>query len=478
MKHDNRHRFRADAARLAAACFAVMLAAFGVSGARAHGAAPCRIELVEKGSGWPVPLVELRTTHGVRLVSDNAGVIAFDLPELMGQPVWFSVFGHGYSVPADGFGQRGVRLTPRPGATLRVELTRSIVARRLGRLTGAGLLAESQKLGEFPDQRESGVVGRDSVQVAPHGGKLFWLWGDTTLARYPLGIFHTTAATTAAAPLSSFKPPLHFTFEHFSDDESRPVAIAKLPGDGPTWLTGLASVRDDDGAEHLVATYCKVTPPLAANHWGLCAWNNERRQFESVRVLWDKQSGGPTPPPLPKGHAVSWRDEQGEAWLLFGDPLPTLRMPATWAAWNDPARWEILKPQATLRAAADGAAVEPHSGSIAWNAYRKRWVTVFMQRFGKPSAFGELWYAEAASPAGPWGAAAKVLSHDNYTFYNPRLHPELVAAPDSPVLLFEGTYTQQFADRPVATPRYDYNQILYRLDLDDPALRPAQAAEQ
>lgn len=25
------------------------------------------------------------------------------------------------------------------------------------------------------------------------------------------------------------------------------------------------------------------------------------------------------------------------------------------------------------------------------------------------------------------------------------------------------------------TPRYDYNQILYRLDLDDPALKPAQA---
>ena len=28
----------------------------------------CRIEVVEKGSGWPVPLVELRTTHNVRFV--------------------------------------------------------------------------------------------------------------------------------------------------------------------------------------------------------------------------------------------------------------------------------------------------------------------------------------------------------------------------------------------------------------------------
>jgi hypothetical protein len=31
-----------------------------------------------------------------------------------------------------------------------------------------------------------------------------------------------------------------------------------------------------------------------------------------------------------------------------------------------------------------------------------------------------------------------------------------------------------FADKPHPTPRYDYNQIIYRLDLDDPALAPAQ----
>jgi hypothetical protein len=32
----------------------------------------------------------------------------------------------------------------------------------------------------------------------------------------------------------------------------------------------------------------------------------------------------------------------------------------------------------------------------------------------------------------------------------------------------------QFADHPAPTPRYDYNQILYRLDLDNPGLQPAQ----
>jgi hypothetical protein len=133
----------------------------------------------------------------------------------------------------------------------------------------------------------------------------------------------------------------------------------------------------------------------------------------------------------------------------------------------------VLEPQEELLSAGDDSAIVPHSGSIAWNAYRKRYVTVFMQKFGKPSAFGELWYAESHSPYGPWGRAVKVLSHKNYTFYNPRIHPEFTPA-DSPILLFEGTYTQTFADRPEPTPRYDYNQILYRLDLDDPQLAPAQ----
>ena len=95
-----------------------------------------------------------------------------------------------------------------------------------------------------------------------------------------------------------------------------------------------------------------------------------------------------------------------------------------------------------------------------------------MEHFGKPSAFGELWYAEADSPVGAWGRAVKVLSHDNYTFYNPRLHPEFTPT-NSPILLFEGTYTMQFADKPHPTARYDYNQIIYRLDLDDSALQPA-----
>ncbi len=446
----------------------------------AHAAPPnpCRIEVIEKGSDWPVPLVELRTTGNQRFVTDNAGVIAIDQPELMGREVWFAVRGHGYEVPADGFGYRGVRLTPKPGKTLRVEVTRTTIAKRLGRLTGAGLFTHSQRLGGERTWRESGVVGADSVQVAVHNGKRFWLWGDTTLHHYPLGIFHSSSATTARKPIAAFKPPIRLSFDYFRDKKTgRPRGVAKLPGTGPTWLSAYVSLPDKSGKHRLVATYMKIKPPLEAYEWGLCVWDDAAERFDRHKVIWTKSDTSRNPPPLPKGHPVLWTDKSGKRWVLFGDPLPTLRCPATFEAWQDPSAWETIEPQKTFRAANDGRAVHPHrsthSGSVAWHPWRQKWVTVFMEKFGQPSAFGELWYAEADAPTGPWGPAVKVLSHDNYTFYNPRIHADW-SSPDSPALIFEGTYTAQFANKPEPTPGYDYNQVLYRLDLDDERLKAAR----
>jgi hypothetical protein len=436
------------------------------------------IAVVEKGTGWPVPLVKLRTNHQVSFVTDNAGVVAVNLPELMGRETWFEVKSDGYEVQADGFGYRGVRLTPRAGEKATIEVARTSIAQRMGRLTGAGLFAESQKLGRELDWPETGVLGCDSVQNAVHGGKLLWAWGDTSLAGYPLGIFDTTSATTAIEPLTSLEPPLRVRYDYFRDQKGKVRGVAPLPGDGPTWLSGYVSLPDVGGRERLVACYSKIKPPLDAYECGLCVWNDQKEVFERHKVIWKQSTDSPECPPVPLGHPIFWTDAAGKRWLLFGDPLPKMRMPATYEAWQDPEQWEVLRPQASLAAAGDGVKpdqkVVPHSGSVAWNKFRRRWVTVFMEKFGLPSAFGELWYAEADSPIGPWGPAVKILSHANYTFYNPRLHAEFTPA-GSPHLFFEGTYTQTFADRPTPTPRYDYNQILYRLDLDDPALKPSQS---
>ncbi|MBP86631.1 MAG: hypothetical protein CMJ64_07945 [Planctomycetaceae bacterium] len=39
------------------------------------------------------------------------------------------------------------------------------------------------------------------------------------------------------------------------------------------------------------------------------------------------------------------------------------------------------------------------------------------------------------------------------------------------VIFFEGTYTNMFSGNNDQTPRYNYNQIMYKLDLSDPRLR-------
>src|SRR5439155_11938973 len=70
-----------------------------------------------------------------------------------------------------------------------------------------------------------------------------------------------------------------------------------------------------------------------------------------------------------------------------------------------------------------GKAVVPHAGSVYWNAYRRRWVMIAVET-GGTSFLGEVWYAEAGAPVGPWKYAAKLVTHDKYSFYNPTQHPE------------------------------------------------------
>ena len=82
---------------------------------------------------------------------------------------------------------------------------------------------------------------------------------------------------------------------------------------------------------------------------------------------------------------------------------------------------------------------------------------------------GEAWFAEADAPLGPWVYARKVVTHDDYSFYNPKQHAMLDADGGRTIYL-EGTYTHTFSGNNDATPRYDYNQVMYRLDLSDARL--------
>src|SRR5262249_11883462 len=70
-----------------------------------------------------------------------------------------------------------------------------------------------------------------------------------------------------------------------------------------------------------------------------------------------------------------------------------------------------------------GKTVLAHGGSVYWNAYRGRWVMIAVESFGSSSFLGEVWFAEADAPLGPWVYARKIVTHQKYSFYNPKQHP-------------------------------------------------------
>ncbi len=115
-----------------------------------------------------------------------------------------------------------------------------------------------------------------------------------------------------------------------------------------------------------------------------------------------------------------------------------------------------------------GAGVTIAAQSAMWNDYRKRYGDIIQQDFGSSSLLGEIWYAEGDTPFGPWVFARKVVTHAGYTFYNPDAIPYFSEA-GGRIVFFDGTYTKTYTSLP-ATPYYDYNEIMYRLDLDDPRL--------
>lgn len=115
-----------------------------------------------------------------------------------------------------------------------------------------------------------------------------------------------------------------------------------------------------------------------------------------------------------------------------------------------------------------GEGVQITSSSVKWNEYKQKYVMIGQEIHGSTSLLGEIWYLEAPAPQGPWKVAKKIVTHDNYTFYNVA-HHDFFNKEDGRYIYFEGTYTSMYTDN-VPTPRYDYNQMMYKLDLADPQL--------
>jgi hypothetical protein len=430
--------------------------------------------VIDQETGRGVPLVELKTTNRISVWTDSNGIVAWNEPGLMDRPVYFSIESPGYLFPGGG---RTVQATR--GGRVELKIKRLNIAERFYRVTGQGIYRDSLLTGFPAPLREpvlnGMVMGQDTVRAAVYRGRIFWLWGDTDRPDGPLGNFNTTAAVSKLPSQGGLDPQSGVNFVYFT----RPNGFVKpvIPWTKRmTWMHSLMPLRDPAGRERLVAYYDVVRKLGDVERAGLAVFNDEKQEFEPLVEF-------PFVPKLPlDGQAFPVRAAGRDYFYFTGlRPGAEVRVAADWNAVQDLNAYESLSAEdgraVWKRAAAaaqpvslthytdmtTGASIKVHCDGIAWNAYRKRWVATLER------TPGEVWYAEADSPAGPWVYAARVAVHGKYTFYWPTPHP-FFDQDGGRRIYFEGTYTDSFSGNPVVTPRYNYNQIMYRLSLDDPRL--------
>lgn len=486
-------------------------------------ATPFGIRVVDAATGRGVPLVELKTVSNVRLYTDSAGWAAIDDPALLGRRVFFSVASHGYEFPADGFGSRGRAIELTPGGSAELKVKRLNVAERLYRLTGEGIYRDSVMLGhQSPIEHplvNAEVAGQDSTQRVIYKGKVYWFWGDTSRQSYPLGHFGMAGATSDLPSAGGLPPDVGVNYRYFigPDGFSRPM-FERTPVGPLQWADGYFVLKDAGGRERMIATVSIRKSLEVEAGRQLVEFDDDRGVFRAIRDLPMTSNLRPVGPSF-----VAERD--GKSHVYFCRPQPDVRVAADLASATDPARYEAytclaegqktigsdtklhrdaagklvwawkrdtdpagpdevaqlvklgkMKPDEGWFRPADAATGDPvrfQAGSVAWNAYRKKYVMVGNQVGGKPSNLGEVWYLEADAIEGPWAKAVRVVTHDRYSFYNTVHHPFFDGA-DGRHIYFEGTYSAQFSRENDPTPRYDYNQVMYVLDLGDERLKAAR----
>jgi hypothetical protein len=477
-----------------------------------------QIQVVDDATGRGIPLVELETVNHLRYVTDSAGRVAFFEPGLMEEPVYFFVRSHGHEFPKDGFGNAGKTLTPIPGQQAILKLKRLNIAERLYRVTGEGIYRDSVLLGQPTPLAEplgSGkVAGQDSAFAVTYRGQLYWFWGDTARMRYPLGHFWMAAAVSQLPGHGGLDPSQGVDLNYFTDAEgfSRPVCRLGVER-GMIWADGFLSVPDASGRERLVCHYAHMESLDKMIGHGLAIYDDAKEQFVRVKEL-DLRELWRFPA---QAHPVRHTDN-GVDYFYLGEVFPTVRVraeldavldPDRYEAWtclertHDPAELRVrrnangelvrswrsdrrpvdpateqqllatgqIRPDEAWYSPVDvesGERIRLHRGSVNWNEHRRKWIMLATQ-LGGSSPLGEVWYSEAPELTGPWQRARKIVTHDRYSFYNP-VHHACFDQAGGRLIYFEGTYVNTFSGNPVTTPRYDYNQIMYRLDLSDPRL--------
>jgi hypothetical protein len=475
------------------------------------------IQVVDEQTGRGVPMVELKTTSFITYYTDSGGFTAFYEPGLMDQTVWFSVASHGYEFPLDAFGQRGVKLKTQPGTVAKLKIKRINIAERLYRITGQGIYRDTVLLGQKPPIAQpllnAKVTGQDGVLNAIYKGRLYWFYGDTDGLSYGLGNFAMTGATTVLP--SEIDPSSGFDLRYFTNADGFVRSMAPMPGKGVVWLYGVTVLPDEQGRERMLAYYQRRLGMGDVLENGFVVYNDGKEQFEKLKEC-------PLNPAIyPRSYPFRVTDDKGVDYIYFPAPYPALRVKADWKSYLDLSSYEgytCLKPGADggqlnrdaagklvwswqknvsplspqeqsdlikagwmkrdespfrLQDAGNKKPVQLNNCTCCWNNYRKRYVMIASETWGA-TMLGEVWYSESEHPEGPWVQARKIITHadklnDAHDFYNPAQHP-FFDQDGGRLIYLEGSYVNTFSGNPHTTPRYEYNQIMYRLDLADPRL--------
>jgi hypothetical protein len=485
---------------------------------------PFRIQVLDDQTGRGVPLVELKAVNSATWWTDSAGLVAFNEPGLMGHEVYFHVRSHGYQLPKDGFGNRGIVLKPGRGTSATIKLSRINIAERLYRITGEGIYRDSVILGESAPIKKpllnGQVLGQDGTHAVPYRGRIVWLWGDTQRVSYPLGNFRVSGATSEW-PLphgNGLDPNLGVDLTYFVNESgfSRPMIPQEaIPGRGAVWHSGVTTLRDEHDVERLIASFTRLERLGKPLERGYIIYNDATDRFDRLAQLdinadmyleghpfrvraadQDYLYSGYTIPCATRvraelKHVVNPADYEGFTCLVAGtrydksttklDRRDDGSLNYGWKRATPPLSHD--QQEALVRAGAmqpdevwpqltdmmTNASIRPHASTIRWNGYRQRWIMILEQAGGESSFIGEIWFAEADTPVGPWAYARKVVTHDKQSFYNPN-HFSFFDQNGGRVIFFDGTYTADFSGTTERTPRYDYNLIMYRLVLEDPRL--------
>ncbi len=471
-----------------------------------------QIQFIDSETRRGVPMVRLTSEHRDHF-SDNHGLIAYFDPDETGRCVHFQVFSHGYSLP-----EEGIWLEPQPGRKATLSIERTNLAQRLYRITGAGLYRDTLLLGKQtplanPVFNSGKVMGQDSVLVVRYRNRLQWIWGDTSRPHHRVGNFEGSGAWSELPRNGGLGPGLGVNLNYYVGANGFSRRMAPIGDVGAVWLVDLVNIRDAQGNENLFANFVRVSGWQVLES-GIMKFDDNLEIFERVYV------DGVDGVPLPSSGSSQRLEIGGQRYVYKGPMVRFLENPANLL---DATRYEAYtalqqgseseldrdekgnlvyswKPDTrhiTKQMVRDGLILpgehfgvdnlnkgwdfrswhsrDPVTGNgvlanysrMHWNPYRQRFVTIAGQVFGS-SFLGELWYAEADTPMGPWVYVRKIVSHEAYSFYNPAYHPFFDEAGGRKIY-FEGTYSNFLLATP-PTPRYDYNQIMYQLHLDDPHL--------